>query len=58
MLDQGKGAPPREYAVLISLLAADQDHAILFADDKERDDETHQAWFMALGYAEYIARAG
>ena len=57
MLDQGKGAPPREYAVLMlgsagrgeSLLAADQDHAILFADDRERDDEADQAWFMALG---------
>ena len=55
MRERGRGAPPVEYAMLMlgsaargeSLLAADQDHAILFADSD--DDETNRAWFMELG---------
>jgi len=51
----GRGHPPVEYAVLVlgsaargeSLLAADQDHAILFADSPEND--ANRAWFMELG---------
>ena len=60
-LTASKGPPPRSYAVLMlgsggrdeSLLAADQDHAIIY-DDKsqpiapEEADEI-QAWFEALG---------
>ena len=55
MREEGRGDPPVEYAVLVlgsaargeSLLAADQDHAILFADSA--DDEANRAWFMELG---------
>jgi len=54
----GKGPAPVDYALLMlgsaargeSLLAADQDHAILFADaDTAQDDETNRQWFLALG---------
>lgn len=59
MLQDGKGPPPRDYTVLMlgsagrgeSLLAADQDHAILYADSTSEDDDNDDAlaWFMALG---------
>ena len=49
--------PPAEYAVLIlgsagreeSLLAADQDHAIIYGDKSRLDDAATQAWFEQLG---------
>jgi DNA polymerase-3 subunit epsilon/CBS domain-containing protein len=55
MRDAGRGRPPVEYAMLMlgsaargeSLLAADQAHAILFADSE--DDDANRAWFMELG---------
>ena len=61
MNEAGKGSPPRDYTVLMlgsagrgeSLLAADQDHAILFADRSDRSDDVTddhaRAWFMELG---------
>ncbi|MGC6485614.1 MAG: DUF294 nucleotidyltransferase-like domain-containing protein [Candidatus Puniceispirillales bacterium] len=72
MAASGRGTPPRDYTVLIlgsagrgeSLLAADQDHAILFADSPDsqqpHDDEDVQAWFMELGghIADYLDQAG
>ena len=55
MREEGRGDPPVEYAMLMlgsaargeSLLAADQDHAILFADSA--NDEANRVWFMQLG---------
>ena len=59
-----KGEPPCPYAVLVlgsagrgeSLLAADQDHAIIYSDA----DKTHQEWFEALGghIADILDEAG
>jgi DNA polymerase-3 subunit epsilon/CBS domain-containing protein len=59
MLGDGRGAPPRPYALLVlgsggrgeSLLAADQDNAIVFADGEP--DESHDRWFAELG--EHVA---
>ncbi len=55
MLAEGRGSPPRPYALLVlgsggrgeSLLAADQDNAIVFADGEP--DEAHERWFAELG---------
>ena len=55
MVEQGRGAAPVEFVMLMlgsaargeSLLAADQDHAILFADGG--DGPSDKAWFMELG---------
>ena len=55
MSEAGRGAAPVEFAMLMlgsaargeSLLAADQDHAILFADGG--DGPADKAWFMELG---------
>ncbi|MEC7093607.1 MAG: DUF294 nucleotidyltransferase-like domain-containing protein [Pseudomonadota bacterium] len=55
MIEADRGAAPVEFAMLMlgsaargeSLLAADQDHAILFADGG--DGPANKAWFMALG---------
>lgn len=52
-----EGAPPCEYAVLVlgsagrgeSLLAADQDNAIVYADQPDADKAGTDAWFEALG---------
>ena len=62
----GRGEPPVDYAMLVlgsaargeSLLAADQDHAILFADSTE--DEANLAWFLELGshVADILDRSG
>lgn len=61
MIAEGEGGPPVDYAVLMlgsaargeSLLAADQDHAIVFSDhqgDKTGvENEEHQRWFQRLG---------
>ena len=69
MAASGAGPPPADYALLMlgsaargeSLLSADQDHAILFADSDEaaaadKDgppgataDEANRKWFQALG---------
>ena len=58
MVQDGAGPPPAEYALLMlgsaargeSGLAADQDHAILFADgDAPDDDVDNRQWFLALG---------
>ena len=58
MVQDGAGPPPAEYALLMlgsaargeSGLAADQDHAILFADgDAPDDDVANRQWFLALG---------
>ena len=51
-----KGPPPRPYTVLVlgsagrgeSLLAADQDHAIVYADGEKGGKEA-RAWFKTLG---------
>lgn len=53
--DQGRGPPPCPFAVLVlgsagrgeSLLAADQDNAIVYADGEE--DGPEDRWFQALG---------
>ena len=52
-----KSRPPRPYALLVlgsagrgeSMLAADQDHAIVYADKGSGDAKAAQAWFEALG---------
>lgn len=58
MQEDGAGQPPAEYALLMlgsaargeSLLAADQDHAILFADGATpQEDAANRQWFLALG---------
>ena len=66
MADAGKGPPPADYALLMlgsaargeSMLSADQDHAILFADaNADADtgntdasaDEANRQWFLELG---------
>jgi len=58
MQADGAGPPPAEYALLMlgsaargeSLLAADQDHAILFADgDAPEEDAGNRQWFLTLG---------
>ena len=66
MADAGKGPPPADYALLMlgsaargeSMLSADQDHAILFADANAdadtgntdaSDDEANRQWFLELG---------
>lgn len=58
MQADGAGLPPAEYALLMlgsaargeSLLAADQDHAILFADgDAPEEDAANRQWFLTLG---------
>ena len=71
-LTQSLGPPPRPYGVLMlgsggrdeSLLAADQDHAIIY-DDKTtpicaKDAAVVQAWFEALGkeISDHLATAG
>lgn len=71
MEETGQGTPPRPYTVLVlgsagrgeSLLAADQDHAIIYADstkNPDEEDETARQWFMALGghIADYLDTAG
>jgi len=69
--DQGR-APPRTYSVLVlgsagrgeSLLAADQDHAIIYGDDSAAAaDQNHQAvedYFLTLGglIADHLDEAG
>ena len=55
MMDSGKGAPPCAYAFVVlgsagrgeSLLAMDQDNAIVFADGQP--DGPEDRWFAALG---------
>jgi DNA polymerase-3 subunit epsilon/CBS domain-containing protein len=55
MADEGRGAPPCPYAVIVlgsggrgeSLLAADQDNAIVFAEGEPGSD--NDKWFAALG---------
>ena len=50
-------SPPADYALLIlgsagreeSLLAADQDHAIIYHCDDAQDQDSIQAWFEQLG---------
>ena len=61
MIQNNQGPPPVDYAVLMlgsaargeSLLAADQDHAIVFAngaaDETRVQAEATQRWFMSLG---------
>jgi CBS domain-containing protein len=66
MATEGRGAPPCPYTVLVlgsggrgeSLLAADQDNAILFADGEP--DGPQDRWFAALGekIATALDRAG
>ena len=58
LTDQGR-PPPCDYAVLVlgsagrgeSLLAADQDHAIIYADtaDSPQQAASHQSWFEECG---------
>ena len=68
LLAEGE-APPRAYAVLVlgsagrgeSLLAADQDHAIIFADrDDGGDDAAASDYFQRLGakISDYLDEAG
>ena len=55
LADAGRGAPPVPYALMVlgsagrgeSLLAADQDHAIVYAEGAP--DGTEDQWFAALG---------
>ena len=55
---EGQGPPPRPYAVVVlgsvgrgeSLLAMDQDNALIFADGPEPDDVV-DAWYAAFGQA-------
>lgn len=66
MLEAGHGSPPVPYAVLVlgsvgrgeSLLAADQDNAIVFADGP--DDGAADRWFATLGghIADILDEAG
>ncbi|ADE38361.1 DUF294 nucleotidyltransferase-like domain-containing protein [Candidatus Puniceispirillum marinum] len=57
MMETGKGTPPVDYVVLVlgsagrdeSLLAADQDHAIIYADSESASKKETQAWFEQLG---------
>src|SRR5690606_27288794 len=66
MLAQGRGAPPCAYAVLVlgsggrgeSLLAADQDNAIVFAEGEP--DGPQDFWFAAFGekFTALLDRAG
>lgn len=66
MAEEGLGPPPCPYAVLVlgsggrgeSLLAADQDNAIVFADGEP--DGPQDRWFAELGarMAELLDRAG
>lgn len=57
MMEAGKGTPPVDYVVLVlgsagrdeSLLAADQDHAIIYADSESASKKETQAWFETLG---------
>ena len=58
LADEGAGPPPRPYAVVVlgsvgrgeSLLAMDQDNALVFADGSEPDDAVN-AWYAAFGQA-------
>jgi signal-transduction protein with cAMP-binding, CBS, and nucleotidyltransferase domain len=66
MRAEGRGAAPRPYALLVlgsggrgeSLLAADQDNAIVCADGEP--DESHDRWFAELGerIAETLDKTG
>jgi len=68
MREDGHGSPPVEYCVLVlgsagrdeSLLAADQDHAIIYADGATGKADKAQAWFEALGshIADYLNEGG
>jgi len=68
MQHDGAGPPPADYAMLIlgsagrdeSLLAADQDHAIVYADVSPEKREAAQAWFETLGghVSDYLDVAG
>ena len=57
MREDGHGAPPVDYVVLVlgsagrdeSLFAADQDHAIIYADSDSASVKEVQAWFEHLG---------
>jgi CBS domain-containing protein len=57
MAEVGRGTPPASYAMLIlgsggrgeSLLAPDQDNAIVYADVPEEKAEEVDAWFAELG---------
>lgn len=57
LAEAGEGPPPCQYAVLVlgsggrgeSLLAADQDNAIVYADQPDADKAATDAWFEALG---------
>jgi signal-transduction protein with cAMP-binding, CBS, and nucleotidyltransferase domain/DNA polymerase III epsilon subunit-like protein len=67
MIANGHGPAPRAHAVLIlgsaarreSLLAADQDHAIVYADHTDRD-EIDRNWFLMYGkhISDILAEAG
>ena len=68
MRDDGHGPPPVDYAMLVlgsagrdeSLLAADQDHAIIYADVSADRSEPTQSWFESLGrhVSDYLNLAG
>lgn len=57
MLDKGRGRPPLDYALLVlgsggrgeSLLAADQDNAVIYADPPDGEAEAVDAWFAEFG---------
>lgn len=59
MNSTGRGPPPRRYAVLVlgsvgrgeSLLAADQDNALIWSSDgSEKDENEVDAWFAEFGH--------
>jgi len=68
MIANGHGPAPRPHAVLIlgsaargeSLLAADQDHAIIYADQTVDRDEIDRNWFLMYGknISDILAEAG
>jgi len=68
MQADGAGTPPADYTMLVlgsagrdeSLLAADQDHAIVYADVPAENLAATQKWFETLGghVADYLDMAG
>jgi len=68
MMATDQGPPPCDYCVLIlgsggrdeSLLAADQDHAIIYADAPKAEQAKTQRWFETLGQhvADILDQAG
>lgn len=57
MRDTGRGGPPVDYALMVlgsggrgeSLLAADQDNAVVYADPDDADAAAVDDWFAAFG---------